>query len=305
VCDELAFFRSSENLSTDTEMLRALRPCLATTGGKLIVLSSPYGQTGTVWNLYRKHFGRDDSQTLIWQASAPEMNPTLPADYLQRMADDDPAAYRSEVLGEFRQGISTFFDPEALELCMISNRREMLPREGVRYRAHVDPSGGGKDAFALAIAHRDHERVIVDVVRAWHSKNPEGTVAEAADLLRRYRVSAVRGDRYSAEWSREAFRKRGIAYEWSELDKSALFLELLPIVNSGAIELLDDDQLLRELRGLERRRGSSGRDRVDHRPGEHDDRANVVAGVAHAVGVQKRSTVGFGWWPHDEREDRA
>jgi hypothetical protein len=101
--------------------------------------------------------------------------------------------------------------------------------------------------------------VIVDVVRAWHSKNPEGTVAEAADLLRRYGVSSVRGDRYSAEWSREAFRRRGIAYEWSELDKSALFLELLPIINSGAIELLDDDPLLRELRGLERRRGSSGR----------------------------------------------
>jgi hypothetical protein len=298
VCDELAFFRSSKNLPTDTEMLRALRPCLATTGGKLIVLSSPYGQTGTVWDLYRKHFGRDESSTLVWQASAPEMNPTLPADYLHRMADDDPEAYRSEVLGEFRGGISMFFDPEALRLCVVSGRRELLPREGMRYLAHVDPSGGGKDAFALAIGHHDHDRVILDALRAWHSKNPEGTVAEAADLLRRYGVSSVRGDRYSAEWSREAFRKRGIAYEWSELDKSSLFLELLPIVNSGVIELLDDEQLLRELRGLERRRGSSGRDRVDHRPGEHDDRANVVAGVAHAVGVQKRPRAGFGWVSH-------
>jgi hypothetical protein len=79
--------------------------------------------------------------------------------------------------------------------------------------------------------------------------------------------------------------------------------ELLPIINSGAIELLDDDQLLRELRGLERRHGSSGRDRVDHRPGEHDDRANVVAGVAHAVGVQRRPRAGFGWLSREERED--
>jgi hypothetical protein len=45
------------------------------------------------------------------------------------------------------------------------------------------------------------------------------------------------------------------------------------------VELLDDEHLLRELRGLERRRGSSGRDRVDHRPGSHDDRANAVAGL--------------------------
>jgi hypothetical protein len=41
VCDELAFFRSREGFPTDVEMLRALRPTLATTGGKLIVLSSP------------------------------------------------------------------------------------------------------------------------------------------------------------------------------------------------------------------------------------------------------------------------
>ena len=33
VIDELAFFRSTENLPTDVEMLRAVRPCLATTGG--------------------------------------------------------------------------------------------------------------------------------------------------------------------------------------------------------------------------------------------------------------------------------
>jgi hypothetical protein len=55
----------------------------------------------------------------------------------------------------------------------------------------------------------------------------------------------------------------------------------LPTINAGLVELLDDAELLRELRGLERRRGSSGRDRVDHRPGAHDDRANAVAGLAH------------------------
>ena len=77
---------------------------------------------------------------------------------------------------------------------------------------------------------------------------------------------------------REAFRKRAIEYEPSGLDKSKIYVEL-PLVNSGCIELLDDDALLRELRGLERRRGTAGRDRVDHRPGSHDDRANAVAGV--------------------------
>ena len=77
VLDELAFYRSSDNLPIDAEMLRAVRPCLATTGGKLFILSSPYAQTGALYDLHRRHFGRDDSPVLVWQASAPEMNPTL------------------------------------------------------------------------------------------------------------------------------------------------------------------------------------------------------------------------------------
>ena len=75
VLDELAFYRTSENLPMDVEMLRAVRPTLATTGGKLVILSSPYGQSGALYELHRRHYGRDDSTTLIWQATASEMNP--------------------------------------------------------------------------------------------------------------------------------------------------------------------------------------------------------------------------------------
>jgi hypothetical protein len=61
------------------------------------------------------------------------------------------------------------------------------------------------------------------------------------------------------------------------------YLELLPTINAGTIELPDDDKLLRELRCLERRRGTAGRDRVDHPPGQHDDRANALAGVVNEL----------------------
>ena len=60
---------------------------------------------------------------------------------------------------------------------------------------------------------------------------------------------------------------------------SGHYLELLPLVNAGSVALLDDSDLLRELRGLERRRGAAGRDRVDHRRGSHDDRAAAAAGA--------------------------
>ncbi len=281
VLDELAFYRSSDNTPNDAEMLRAVRPCLATTGGKLFILSSPYAQSGALYDLHRKHFGRSDSSVLVWQASAPDMNPTLSRDYLARMAQDDPEAYRSEVLGEFRAGVSTFLDPDIIAASVETGVRERAPMPGIAYVAFDDPaSGSGADAWTKAIAHRERDRVVLDVLRTWTpSFNPSGVIAESAALSKAYGLHATTGDRYAPGFVLEGFRAHGITYAPSVQDRSTLYLELLPLLNAGRVGLLDVPDLLRELRGLERRRGTAGRDRVDHAPGQHDDRANAAAGA--------------------------
>lgn len=310
VADELAFYRASDYRPVDREMLRAVRPTLATTGGRLVILSSPYGQSGALWDLHRRHWGREGSPVLVWQATAPDMNPTLPRDYLERMKEEDPEAYRSEVLGEFRSGVSTLFDPAALDAVVVPGRRELPPAEGLSYVAFTDPSGGSRDAFTLAIAHRDGSggasggaRAVLDAVRSWRPPfNPSGVVTEAAEVLKTYRLSAVTGDRYAGEWPREAFRSHGVEYKVSERDKSAIYLAFLPIVNSGAAEVLDVADLLRELRGLERRVGASGRDRVDHLVGAHDDLANAAAGALVLAGRQPQGmSIHFVTYPSARR----
>lgn len=296
VVDELAHFITTDGRPTDVEMLRAVRSRVATTGGRVLILSSPDRQTGALWDLHRRHYGREDSPTLVWSASAPEMNPTLPADYLARMEAEDPEAYRSEVLGEFRAGISNLFDPDAIEACIARGVRERAPAEGVTYAAFIDAaSGSGKDAFTAAIAHREGEAVVLDAVRAWRPPfNPSGVIAEAADLVKSYRLHRATGDRYAPGFVDEGFRTQGLRYEHSERDRSALYLELLPLVNAGQALLLDDAEMLRELRGLERRRGTSGRDRVDHRPGSHDDRANAAAGALVAAAGERGVSFALG-----------
>lgn len=292
IIDELAFFISTDGRPTDTEMLRAARTRTATTGGKVLILSSPYASTGALWDLHRKHFGVEDSPVLVWQASAPEMNPTLAADYLERMQQDDPEAYRSEVLGEFRAGVSTLFDPEMLDACVESGVKERLPEPGHHYVSFIDAaSGSGQDSFAVGIAHMDGERVMLDCVRAWRPPfNPSSVIHECAELLKRYRLSETTGDRYAPGFVSEGFRLNQIHYRPSERDRSAIYLELLPMVNAQQVVLLDRPDLVKELRGLERRRGTGGRDRVDHRRGAHDDLSNVAAGclslLASSAGQQ-------------------
>jgi hypothetical protein len=90
------------------------------------------------------------------------------------------------------------------------------------------------------------------------------------------------GDRYGGEYPREAFRRLGIDYQVCDLTRSDLYLELLPLVNSGAVELLDHSRLVGQLAGLERRTGRSGRDSIDHRRGAHDDVGNAAYSAAHS-----------------------
>ncbi len=290
VLNEFDFYRSADGHSTATDMVAAVRPTLATTGGKLVILSSPYFADGPLANLHQKYFGRDDSDdVLVWQASAPTMNPTLPADYLRRMEQDDPEAYRSEVLGEFRAGVSVFFDAAALDACVDRGVRERMPVAGVRYAAGFDASGGRSDAAALSIARLEGSTPVEVVARVWPAPhNPAGVIAEACDELRRFGLTDVRGDKYAGEFVAEQFRLHGIRYVPLEQDRSQLYLALLPLVTAGQVRLLDTPETLRELRGLERRRSSAGRDRVDHRAGAHDDRANALAAAIVTLGPGRR-----------------
>ena len=178
---------------------------------------------------------------------------------------------------------------------MVPGRRELPPLRDQTASAFVDVSGGRSDAFSVALGHKADDRVVVDVCRAWQPPfNPSSVVEECSELLKTYRVSRVVGDRYGGEWPVEAFREQGITYELASKTKSELYLAFVATINGQRIELPEDEALLRELRSLERKRGHSGKDRVDHpsRAGAHDDRANCAAGLSYELLRRNR---GVGW----------
>src|SRR5262249_23943784 len=80
------------------------------------------------------------------------------------------------------------------------------------------------------------------------------------------------------------FKKHGVTYQLSELNRSQLYLALIPVLNSRRCELPDDRRMIEEFRRLERRRGRSGKDSIDHPAyGGSDDIANSVAGAVSLV----------------------
>ena len=152
------------------------------------------------------------------------------------------------------------FPREAVEACIALSVFERGPLPGVRYSAFVDPSGGSRDSFTLAVAHKQDEVTVIDCLREVRPPfSPEGVVAEFATVLRAYRIGKVTGDRYAGEFPREQFRKHGVSYEVSAQPKSDIYVNFLPLLNSGKVELLDHPRLISQLTGLERRTSRAGK----------------------------------------------
>lgn len=285
ILEELAFYRSEESANPDREILAAVRPALATIPESLFLgISTVYSRSGVLWDMYSKYFGKPGS-TLIWKAESRMMNPTLDKELIAKALEEDPEAARAEWLSEWRQDISAFLPEELVRSCVVPGRHELPKIADAEYFGFIDPSGGRQDSFCLGISHREKSgRIILDVL---HERippfRPEAVVEEYCGTIKSYGLSKVQSDRYAGEWVTDSFRKFGIEVEPSEFTASELYLELLPMITQGSVELLDLKRLIAQLAGLERRTRSGGKDLIAHYPGGHDDCANAAAGACVAA----------------------
>jgi hypothetical protein len=135
---------------------------------------------------------------------------------------------------------------------------------------------------------------VLDLLREVQPPFDPGSVIRErfVPVLRAYHIRDVSGDRHAIGFVQAEFADAGIKFTPSPLTKSDLFSELLPLVNTGRVELLDQPTLRTQLLALERRAVRGGKDSVDHARGAHDDVANAAAGaLVHVTGVgakQKR-----------------
>jgi hypothetical protein len=281
IADEAAFWMSENSTNPDTEILAALRPALATTQGMVTIISSPYARKGELWELYRRHYGPDgDPAILVAQGTSRDFNPELDEKVVRRALERDESAARAEYFAEFRTDLEGYVALEEIRACVTPGTKERAPENRNAYVGFTDPSGGSGDSFTLAIMHKEGKVAVLDAVREIRPPfSPEAATAELSAVLRQYRCSQVFGDRYAGEWPREQFRKHGVYYEPAEKSKSELYTDMLPWLNSRNVDLLDNDRLVMQITGLERRTGRSGKDSIDHGPGGRDDLANAVAGA--------------------------
>jgi hypothetical protein len=282
--DEVAFWQA-EGASPDKEVVTAVKAGMGTMpGAMLLIASSPYAKKGILWENRRRYYGRDQARHLVWQAPSRMMNPTLRQSVVDEAIEADPEAAAAEYGAQFRSDVVSYIDRAVVEDAVIADRREVAPGDMpglINLVAHIDAAGGaGRDSFTLAIAGKDLETDKVTLLCLRETRppfSPEAISAEYATVIRSYGLIEGQSDKFAGSWPKEQFEKCGVTL-YPSRTSSQLFIDLLPLLMSGKVELLDNAALVNQLAGLERRVGR-GADHIAAGGSGHDDIALACAGA--------------------------
>jgi hypothetical protein len=135
--------------------------------------------------------------------------------------------------------------------------------------------------MCLAISHKDESsRLVLDKLEIVEPPfDFFAAVERFAELMNGYRTRVATGDNYLAQISPQAFALHGITYQPSELSKSQIFAQILPLFSADMIQLLDVKSLHGEFRRLERRpRSGSIGDMIEVPRHGFDDQCNAASG---------------------------
>ena len=192
-----------------------------------------------------------------------------------------PAA---EYDAQFRSDVVSYVDRVVVEDAVVADRREVAPGDMpglVNLVVHFDASGGaGRDYFTMAITGKDPEtdKVILLCIREVRPPfSPEAICEEFATLTRSYGLLEGQADKFAGSWPKEQFEKHGITL-FPSRTSSQIFVDLLPLLMSAKVELLDNPTLVNQIAGLERRVGR-GADHIAAAGSGHDDVALACAGA--------------------------
>lgn len=210
ILDELGHWWT-EGAKADVDIFNSLSPRLGQfPGAKTVLLSTPSAKQGLLWSWYKEGFAVPGRSTL--QGSTTLLNPDIDPEFLERMKARDPDLYDREICALFAERRSAYLESHLVEsaIAFVTDREPA----GHHYVLGVDQSGfAGRDRFAVAVAHKEDKRVIVDVVRSWPGTDSTFILDEVSALCSRYGIGHATIDRYARGWVEAELKKRGLSVD--------------------------------------------------------------------------------------------
>jgi hypothetical protein len=309
--DEGAFlYTADDSANSDRELLIALKPSLATTGGMLMLTSSPNAMEGVVYDIHKRHHGpQGDPRILVVQSDTKTLNPKIRDEVISRAYEDDPTSAESEFGGAFRQ-LSTAYLPRSVVEGAVDKQatgRYVLP--GIQYFGHCDPAGGtGRDSMTLAIGHKvldglGREIATVDALAEVQPPFDTDEIVERfASILKLWGINEITVDNYAAGWVVSAFMRHGITVMHNAISTSDIYTNVIPQFMSKRVRLLNHQRSVDQLCGLRRKVGQAGREIVTHPAQGHDDLAAAICALLWRLSPGSSKSSGDHWCEYLRRE---
>jgi hypothetical protein len=277
-----------------SSLYQALSPSVAQFGksGKILMLSSPWIQSGIFWDLYKQASSGNFPHMYVAQAPTWEINPTISQEFLQTEKARDPELFRVEFGAEFTHNIASFLDSNLVDSAVNYCRSVLrpLPEFKGKYILSLDPSKGNRDRYTACICHLDRHRLIVDLLHEFKPSIRDGNktqvaIAEVEDWILQhnelYGFSRAVLDQFNSVGTIQRLKGKLPISEltWTSQSKTAAYSQLRQLVNAGNLDLYAHNKALQELKGLTVRYRSNGTWDVTGGSGAAvDDFASALAG---------------------------
>jgi len=272
IVDESAMFRE------DKVFTEIIMPMFATFSGdhELYLFSTPRGRNNYH---YEKHKQDDDWSSHHVPTSA---NPAVSEDWLQdRKAEVDGITWRQEYLGKFVQsGEDKYLDRDDIRRCVAPGDLNEAPslQEEPTYLG-VDVARKGDDRTVYIIMDEAG-----DVIRTEHEDENKLTevVARVRTLDARYHFNEIRVDENAMGGGVVDFTEYDLGgkmrpTKFSRRQKQQMYQSLKKCIEEGELSFPENERLIHELSVLEYSYTPTGKLKVGHPPGEHDDYADALA----------------------------
>lgn len=290
IFDEIAWYRT-EGVKADYAIFNALNPRRAQfPGAKCLKITTPAGKQGLFWMEFDEGFKVPGRLTV--KANTRLVNPMIPQEFIDKEYKRDPDNAAMEFGAEFAETVSGFFASciDQLKACFSELVEDMPYRIGYDYYSAIDQSGlAGRDKFGYAIAHKDSRfnRIIVDCVREWDTKNADVILEEIRQLNGIYHCRDITKDGYAGGWVTNALEKRGLTVFDSER-LPVVYTNLKTLVLAQRLAMPDHPSLRNSLLQTQAFYSKSNNLTIGHERTQqgHGDLANAVARAIYEASRQ-------------------
>lgn len=301
VLDEVGvWYQDSDSANPDFEIYNAVKPTQAQFNPNALTvgISSPWTKSGLLYEYYEAgtrgrnapaHARSKYRNVLVIHAPTAAMgNPQIRKEELEEQQLRDPRAFEREFLAVFQDSISGLIPAQLIKAAVTPGQITRPYRPEFTYVAAIDPAFR-HDAFAFTICHAEERGVVMDLIMRFKPEagqvlNPEDILQQIAPLVRAYNVVTVYSDQYHLESLQQLAFRYGIFIEgvaFRATNKASIYGSLVQLLHQQRMQLVDDEELVRELKALERKLSSTGVVQIGAPQGLHDDLATVTALAAY------------------------